>query len=245
MLKNIFVLLALSLSFWHNAYAVETTASSKKVMEKDAKRWSLDEWLAQKSKIKWSDMWLQYNSPSPYEFYIGLDNSSFTNSIETLGSGISESSFRSYRGEFAAFATIVGLKGNFEYTTEDTTSWQALLQFRLLGSYDQGTNITIHYGLRGLNSSGEGVLNQMAGGSMTLYLFKKFGLLGNYSYFIEAESDLLNKVSGYRWESGAFIEYGVMRVYGFYYQDYQKFEQTLSYRKEDREGIQFGLRFYF
>lgn len=217
----------------------------KKTVEKDAKRWSLDEWLAQKSKIKWSDMWLQFNSPSPYEFYLGTDTSSYNLSSETSGTKLPDSSFRSYRGEFAAFASAAGLKGTYEYTSDDTSAWQAQLMLRLLGAYDQGTNFTVYYGLRGLNRSGENVLNQVAGASLTLYLLKKFGLTGNYTYIIDGTSDQSNKVSGSRWDAGGFIEYAALRLYGFYFQENQKFEQTISNRNENRTGIQFGMRFYF
>ena len=87
----------------------------KKQEAKDAKRWSLSEWLAQKSRNKLMDAWLGYNKPSPYEFFFSVDTSSLEQEVTgPSGPPISSQSFRNYRGSMAAFVTMVGLYGEYE-----------------------------------------------------------------------------------------------------------------------------------
>lgn len=217
----------------------------QKQQAKEAKRWSLSEWLSQKQRNKLMDTWLFYNQPSPYEFFLSIDTSSFDQEVLS-GNTINEQSFRNYRGGFGAFVTMVGLYGEYETSDEELEQWKALFMLRLLGSSDQSTNLTIHYGLANQNFNNDPIQFQVAGGSMNLYIIKAFALTGRYDYFLSAESEAGIKQEGSRYEAGAFIEYGALRFYGSWFQEnMQLIDPTLLESTRLRRGILFGTRLYF
>src|SRR5436190_22356647 len=43
----------------------------KKQEEKAKTRWSLQDWLETRDKMRLMDLWLALHSPSPYEFFVG------------------------------------------------------------------------------------------------------------------------------------------------------------------------------
>ena len=152
-----------------------------------------------------------------------------------------------HRGYFGAFATIVGLYGEYRTVEEDYDQWKALFLLRLIGSSDQSTNMTLHYGL--LNRSfanDDKIQHQVAGGKIDLYLLKVLALTGLYEHILEAESEQNVDMKGSRVEGGLHIEYGALRVYGSWFQEKIERVDGLGAESEmTREGIQFGLRLYF
>jgi hypothetical protein len=216
----------------------------KKQEAKDAKRWSLSEWLAQKSKNKLMDTWLGYNLPSPYEFYLSVDTSSLEREVDTNGT-LSSQTFRNYRGSFGAFVTAVGLHGEYESSDEELQQWKALFMVRLLGSSDQSTNFTIHYGLMGREENDDPTQFQVGGGRINLYLIKAFALTGQYDYIFNAESENGVEQEGFRYEAGAFIEFGALRFYGSWFEEVIEILNAPSPTEQTRQGILFGARLYF
>ena len=220
--------------------------AQRKQVAKDAKRWSLSEWLDQKSRIGLMDSWLMFNAPSPYEFFFGGDTATVERTLVT-GPTETKDSLRMHRGYFGAFVTIVGLYGEYKSVDKDYDQWKALFLLRLLGSSDQSTNFTVHYGL--MNRSFENndqVQHQVGGGKIDLYLLKALALTGMYEYIIEAQSEQGVDMKGSRVEGGLHLEYGALRVYGSWFQETIDRVDSLNVQSEmTREGIQFGLRLYF
>lgn len=242
-----FILPILFLTLWSQpGLSYDFNARIRKQQEaKDAKRWSLSEWLAQKSKIKLMDTWLGYNQPSPYEFFFSLDTSSVERE-ETVGSNTPTiESFRNYRGSFAAFVTAVGLYGEYETSDEELEQWKALFLVRLLGSSDQSTNLTLHYGLMNQDYNDDPIQFQVGGGRMNFYIIKAFALTGAYDHIFKAESEQGVEQEGLRWEAGAFIEYGALRIYGSFYQEKLDINDGTTQSERVRQGILYGTRFYF
>ncbi len=182
----------------------------KKAAEKTNSRWTLEDWLAQKERNHLMDLWLGMNMPSPYEYYLGgyyLSETSDSNPQER----------QNYLATFGAYAYIVGIEGQYENNSiegyNDTTG---IFHLRILGNAYQSTNFTLQGGLRSRQGTGDtAILRQtFAGASMTLYLLKKFGLHGDYKSFLPATNDLGHEVTGSRIETGAFIEFELLRIYG-------------------------------
>ena len=218
----------------------------KKQEAKEAKRWSLSEWLAQKSKVKLMDTWLSYNEPSPYEFYLSLDTSNIEQEVSTGVTTLPSQSYRNYRGALAAYVTMVGLYGEYESSDEELEQWKALFLLRLIGSSDQSTNLTIHYGLMGQDFNNDKTQFQLGGGRLNFYFIRAFGITGLYEYIFEATSEQDIVMEGFRWEAGAFIEYGALRIYGSWYQEsMDMLTPALVESTRSRQGILYGLRFYF
>lgn len=258
MAKNAFIisfLVATCLSHSPLARAWDFNADIRKKQEaKDAKRWSLSEWLEQKSRIKLMDSWLAYNKPSPYEFFFSLDTSSLDQEVTDSSSNtVTQQSYRNYRGAFAAFVTVVGLYGEYEMSDEDLAQWKALFMLRLLGNSDQSTNLTLQYGLMNQSfKNSADVLNdetqfQVAGARMNFYLIDAFGLSGLYEHYFKAKSkDFQTEQEGYRYEAGAFIEYGALRLYGSWFDEtMETLTNGSTQSTRSRRGILFGARFYF
>jgi hypothetical protein len=219
-------------------------AIREKQAAKEAKRWSLSEWLEQKSRNKLMDAWLGYNLPSPYEFFLSVDTSNLDQEV-TSNTTTSSDSFRSYRGAFGAFVTMVGLYGEYESSDEELEQWKALFMVRLLGTSDQSTNLTLHYGLMNQNFNDDPTQFQIGGGRFNLYLIKAFALTGQYDHIFQGESETGLRQDGFRYEAGAFIEYGAFRIYGSWYEE--RLQQSLGTLESERvrKGILFGTRLYF
>jgi hypothetical protein len=213
--------------------------------QKDAKRWSLGEWLEQKQKYKLMDSWLMFNAPSPYEFFIGVDTSSLQKTT-TIANVDSIDNYRNYRASIAAFVTLIGLYGEYETSNEKLSQWKALFMFRLIGSSDQSTHLTLHYGLMNQNYNEDPNQHQVGGARFNFYLIRAFALTGQYDYILKSTSELGVEASGARIEAGAHIEYGALRIYGAWYQEKMDVISPLQVQSlQKREGILFGTRVYF
>lgn len=220
-------------------------ATREKQQAKEAKRWSLSQWLDQKKNMKLMDMWLMYNAPSPYEFFFGVDTASVKNTV-TVNNIDTSQTYRNYRGYIGAFVTIVGLYGEYETSDEELEQWKALFLLRLLGSSDQSTNITLHYGLMGREFNTDKTQYQVGGAKLNLYLLRAFALHGLYEYIIKATSEAGVESEGHRVEGGAHIEYGALRIYGSWFSENLDMTSNLGQQSQmQRQGILFGTRIYF
>lgn len=218
----------------------------KKQVAKDAKRWSLGEWLAQKNRIELMDMWLMFNAPSPYEFYLSVDTSTIEQSTLVNDIETNSQNFRNYRVALGAFVTAVGLYGEYETSDEELEQWKALFMLRLLGSSDQSTNLTAHYGLMNQDFNDDPTQYQVGGGRLTLYFLKAFAITGLYEAILNSTSEQDIESEGRRIEAGAHIEYGALRIYGSWYEETMELTDLLSQqRTRKRTGILFGTRLYF
>lgn len=229
------------------AWAYDFNAHIRKQQEaKDAKRWSLSEWLSQKSRNKLMDSWLSYNEPSPYEFFFSVDTSSLEQEVTIGNTSPVNQSYRNYRGAVGAFVTMVGLYGEYESSDEELQQWKALFMVRLLGHSDQSTNLVLHCGLMGQDFNNDKTQFQVGGARMNLYLVKAFALTGQYENIFKATSEQGIEQEGFRWEAGALLEFGALRFYGSWYQESLDITTpSLIDFTRVRQGVQYGLRFYF
>ncbi len=247
MKTHLFLFFALSIQFTTPAWGYDFYSESKrKQTVKEAKRWSLSEWLEQKEKVKLMDSWLLFNPPSPYEFFLGVDTSSLNQSLSSPGNPDVEQTYRNYRGSFAAFVSLVGLYGEYEQSDETLKQWKALFLLRLMGTSDQSTNLTLHYGLMNQDLQSDVTQYQVAGARLNFYLIKPFALTGLYEKIFEATSEQGIQGEGYRYEAGVHIEYGALRIYGSWFEESLDLVlpgSTTQLRR--RQGILFGTRLYF
>lgn len=207
----------------HRAQADDVyTVIVKKQEEKKKARWSLSDWLETKEKIRLMDMWLALHTPSPFEFYTGLDY--------RTGS-IAGSSDTGWGGEFAAYASIFGIGAQYESFQE--SRFHALFRVRIFGYHEQSTHIVLEGGLK---QEIDGPRSPLMGAKLALYLHKYFGVEGLYRhYFDSASGSGAFLPASNRFEGSAFIDFSFLRVYGTY------FSEPIS----TRTGSKFGLRFFF
>lgn len=194
------------------------TVVIRKQEEKVQKRWTIADILETNKKIKLMDMWLALHSPSPFEFYLSGDYRSATEG---------GTAYTGWSGSFGAFASIAGL--GVQYEKIRAARWAALFHLRIFGYHDQGPNLTLEAGLRETNDLGPVQRNAIAGGKMTVYFNRFFGLEGGYRHYFEP-------VAGQRLEGGAFIDFRFVRVYG------SAFTETSPV---SRTGISAGTKIYF
>lgn len=204
----------------------------QKAQAKASTRWTLEEWLAQKSRIRWMDLWLARNKKSddPFEFF--LSGSGGSGSVE---SSSNKNQLSWGRGHVGAYAGMVGLEGLAFSGEEGRRKWEARAEFRLFGLGYQASHINVIYSYRWFKESSdlvesEGMFqNQLAGAQLSIYLTQHFGLLGMYQYIFKGESgeNKSLKLEGRRFEGGAFVDYSFFRVFGtFMSEPYWKINET-------------------
>ncbi len=189
----------------------------KKQEEKKLKRWTLQEWLETKEKMRLMDMWLALHTPSPFEFFVN---------------GEFQSPSNGYAVGAAAYASLVGLELQREWIKPPRTT--ALFHLRIFGFADQSTHITLQAGIRD-EDRGDGARprSALAGARMSVYLLRYFGVEALYRHYFETEGRAAER----RWEAGAFIDFSFVRVYGKYFNE----NAPLEYRS----GPLFGMKLYF
>ena len=222
--------LFLLISFFGGALYADTfySITIKKTEIKRKYNWSLSDWLETKQIMSFQDMWLARNQSSPFEFYID-GNLQFQNSN-------GNPSQTGWEGGIAAYATFVGLEGRYEKQVYERI--YGLLNFRLFGYHNQGTNLTIQGGIKRESILSQIYFNPLAGANLTLYFNKAFGIEGRYQrFFSNPGSEIGRKLAGSRFQAGLFIDYLMLRVYADYFSDTNEEVKT--------SGALTGLRLYF
>lgn len=221
----------------------------QKIDQKRNSRWTLQEWLEQKERNRLMDLWLAMYAPSPYEFFLKGAYHSSTTKFDPVTTP--EKSYQSYSGGVGAYATVIGIEGDYENNSQEKYSdTSGSLNIRILGNAVQGTHLTVRYGLRtrsGEDSSGQNfrLANSFAGGDLNLYLNHHFGLMGLYHQYLPVDDSTLGSVSGTRTEGGLFIDFEGLRVFGAWFSDVQKNELSGTTSTIQRTGVRTGLQFFF
>lgn len=198
----------------------------KKQEEKKQSRkgWNLADWITQRDQSRSRDLWLAMHTPTPYEFFFGGDYRILSNPKDA----------RDHRFQFGAFAKIFGLTFEKESRADRLN---ALLNFRIYGLYQQGTNLTLFGGLRSEKKL-QTFRSAVAGLSLNLYLSRFFGLEGSYRKYFKGTSDSEGfGRSGNQIESNLFIDFSFIRVYGGMIRT--------EFAPITEKGYQFGARFFF
>ncbi len=231
------LLLSLSLIF------VSSTAWAQK---KEAKRWTLQEWLDTKNRNALMDQWLVMNSPSPFEFSLKTQ----TFSYESKEDSNAAEKFNSSSGSLSAFAGLVGLYLEHENTPkEGLNEVTGLLQFRLLGGSLQTTSLTLGVGQHSrkfeYQSANHSTRNMTGEAQLQMYITRYFGIKGTYRYYFPEDNSTLGEIYGHVTEGGLFIDFGGVRVFGDYFDDVQRMKPSGVDAKIKRHGIKTGLQFFF
>ena len=259
MKTKLFIILAVSLFFTNLSYAQQNASSSgggayrpwllsQGAAAREAKRFTLQEWLENKDRRALMDMWLSINTPSPYEFVISTALQNYSLGTQVNGLPATEQSKSTYQSEIMAYARFVGVtlehQNNNEEGFNDVTG---IFNLRLFGETIQGTHLTLHYGLR-TRTANDGTyrLNQsFPAVTFQLYLMKYFGLQTNYRSFAPVTEAVFGDTSSNEITYGLFIEYGALRIFGDVFQENQT--STPSGIKTDfkRDGARIGLKLFF
>lgn len=224
--------------------------ASKKAEEKKNSRWTLAEWLAQKQKNQWMDMWLAKNSQtSPFEFY--LDGGSINYNKRPGDANSEHFNYNDHVGAMGLYAGFAGLRGYYDSMLEENRNqWGGSFNLRLLGRAMQDTHLNIEYGLRGLTLLRDGsplekFQNQFGGVELTIYFSKYFGIEGNYRKILPESSSLNTTMEGEGSQAKVFIDFLSLRVYGVWMLERLKFENQGLITDEVRDGYGAGLRLFF
>lgn len=212
---------------------------------REAKRFTLQEWLEGKERRNMMDMWLSINTPSPYEFVISSALQNYN--LETKSAGTTTTQSNSvYTGEISAYATFVGL--SVEHTNnqpENFSDLTGIFNLRLFGNTLQGTHLTLHYGLRTRTSENYRLNQPFPAITLQIYLMKFFGIQGNYRDFGTFTETFHGASTMNEFTYGAFIEYGDLRLFGDIYQERQNSILNNVETNYRRGGARLGLKFYF
>ena len=212
---------------------------------REAKRFTLQEWLEGKERRNMMDMWLSINTPSPYEFVISGALQNYN--LETASAGVTAAQLKSvYTGELSAYATFVG--ASLEHTNnqpENFSDLTGIFNVRVFGNTVQGSHLTLHYGLRTRTSENYRLNQPFPAITLQIYLMKFFGIQGNYRDFGTFTESFYGASKMNEVTYGAFIEYGDLRLFGDVYQERQNSILNNVETTFRREGARLGIKFYF
>ncbi len=220
---------------------------SSSAAAREAKRFTLQDWLDNKDRRALMDMWLTINTPTPYEFVVGGSLQSY--SFDTTSNNITSSkSITGYHGEVSAYARFVGLTFEHQHNTQDGfNDSTGIFNLRVFGDSVQGSHITLHYGLRTRTAdNGTYRLNQsFPAVTLQLYMMKFFGVQGNYRSFGTVSESFYGESTADELTYGAFIEYGLLRIFGDIYQERQGSKLNGVETTYERKGTRLGIKLYF
>lgn len=219
---------------------------SERAKKREGSRWTLAEWLAQKDRNKLMDQWLWLNAPSPYEFSL---LGAYTNYKTTLASG--EKEYTTTDLEASAYASIFGLTVEYERRPdENENDLTGMFNVRVLGSSIQSSSLVVSYGQRTRTFTALDPVsitrNQFYQVSLQLYIGRYFGINGHYRNYLPYTDNYFGDITGTLTETGAFLEFESIRIFGTYFQDLQKNSNPSTPTPEiNRKGIKTGLQFFF
>lgn len=248
-LKLWLILILFSAFYTSTSLAYEFSPKTPIQASKQAQRWSLSQWMEQKGKLQWMDIWLGSNTnpPSFYELYLGVDYTQMERSFMATPGSVATitEDIESKSGHIGMFVSIFGLHGRYERSQDsERKSWDALAQLRILGTSDQASNLVLFYGLKDLSLSLDRTQHQQAGGYLTLYLLQHWAIQGRYSHFFADTSDSGAEVTGHRTELSTWIEWGPMRVFGSYFKEPIEHSLGGTTSETSFEGFSVGFRTY-
>lgn len=216
---------------------------SKGAAARESKRFTLQEYLENRDRRALMDMWLSINTPSPYEFVVSGSLQNYKTKINGV-----EADRSTINGELSAYARFVGISlehtNNFGEHYNDVTG---IFNLRVFGNTIQGSHLTFHYGLRTrIDSNGLYRLNQpFPAATLQVYVMKYFGIQGNYRSFSPITESFYGDTTANELTYGAFIEYGLLRIFGDVYQERQNSKLNNVNTEIIREGARLGIKLYF
>ncbi len=240
-LTNLIILLAIAAlpelilaqtkgSTWHRL--------QEKSIAKQKSRWTLQDWMAQQDRNKMMDLWLAMNSPSPFEYMIGLSSNSWIN----------ETRYENQSLNLQAYAQMIGLRAELNNSNEDSfQDTTSALELRLFGNSLQNSLLTIQAGQRTREFKNENDAPQaqqnFTGVTVQLYLSKYFGMNADYLKFQPYEDHSVGKLNGSYQEVRVFIDFDAVRIFGSQFTDTElrtpiNGNETTTIRSGSKTGIQ-------
>lgn len=214
---------------------------------REAKRFTLQEWLENKDRRALMDMWLSINTPSPYEFIIGGALQNYN--LDTSSAGVLASQSHSVIfGEVSAYARYVGVTlEHANNRSEKFNDVTGIFNLRVFGNTAQGSHLTLHYGLRTRTADNASYrLNQtFPAVTLQIYIMKYFGIQGNYRSFGSVTEAFYGDTTADELNYGLFIEYGDLRLFGDIYQERQNSKLNGVETDLNRNGARVGLKYFF
>lgn len=217
----------------------------KKQEKKKSSRWTLQEWLATKERIRWMDLWLAlHSSVNPFEFFIGASQS------QTEYSDDSDTSLEDFDGtQFhgAAYASITGLEVYLHHDKDADERKGVQFNLRVFGNAHQSTHLNIFYGYEEWTLQARDYARPFWGGQLQLYLTQFFGIRGNYKSFSEDQSHNGFFIEGDQLKLGAFIDFSFLQIFGEWTEAQYETWTSLdpNHNPLERETLSFGARMYF
>jgi hypothetical protein len=214
---------------------------------KASSRWTLADWLQQKSKARLADQWLAANRAAGQLVEVNLGGGYNQYEVKT-GAASAAVDHHSQSYQLDTYISFFNLMGEYEKTDNDKESMAGAAGLRLLGSSSQTTNLVARYGIRQLKDTvtDEVWKNNFAEGQLQLYVISAFGLQGKYRYYFPHDSSSGNKLAGHRVTAGAFLEFGLLRLFGDYYQEPMELTPAGGAAvKQDRTGFEYGIKLFF
>lgn len=209
----------------------------KKQEDKAINRWSLEEWLATRDRMRLMDLWLALHTPSPFEFYVG--------GAYQFGSLNTASSYTASEFTAAAYASIFGLELDREGGPD--TRYDTTFNLRFFGYHYQATHMRLELGVRNENNgSGVTFQNALAGVGLAIYLAKYFGIDGRWRHAFASTPNASGlSFGGDQYEGGAFIDFSFLRFYGKYIYETLSSEASNLAPGSVRSGPQLGVTVFF
>jgi len=256
--KNfIFLIFFISSSVWAQSGSSRTSSKrpwllSNKSEAEAVHRFSLAEWLDTKNRNNAMDMWMGYNTnpDETFEFKLSLNQSQ--DDVKTqVGNGnpMSSGMFKSYEGEFSAYAKNVGLTAGYhDNNEEDFIDTTGMFNFRLFGKSMQTSYLTLHYGLRtrlGNGFTSYRLNQQFPAATLQLYVVDNFGLYSHYRKYLKSNEAVFGDTEGSDLQYGAFIEYGRLRIFGNMFEENQNSVLNNLNTDINHKGLKFGIQLYW
>lgn len=257
--KKNFVFLIFFISCFAGAQSSGSRTSSKrpwllsnKSEAEAAHRFSLAEWLDTKNRNNAMDMWLGYNTnpAETYEFKLGLNmqQDDVTTKVNG-GSPLTTGTFRSFEGEFSAYAKNVGLTAGYQNNGEEHfTDTMGMFNFRLFGKSMQTSHLTLHYGLRtrmGTDTNSYRLNQQFPAATLQLYVVENFGIYSHYRKYLKSNEAVFGDTEGSELQYGVFIEYGRLRIFGNIFEENQNSILNNVNTDIHHKGSKFGIQLYW
>lgn len=218
-----------------------------KVSAKAENRWTLADWLSQKSRNRLQDQWLAMNrSQNWFELNLGGGYTAYRRrTVDIDGALETRHSGAAYHADM--YLSIFNVFGEYEITEDRVESYGGGAGLRLLGTSSQTTGLVLRYGWRKRQNLPqlEAWENEYVEALMQLYVFKGFGVTAKYRHYGPGKSNSGHDYDGVRLTAGTFIEYGILRAYVDFYREPTHVDRGGEVTEERRDGQEYGLRFHF
>lgn len=255
-LVYLFFLNLISISSWgFSSWSSRQGPTSLKQKDENAYRdvWSLTDWFETQRKSRLMDQWLALNSSSnPFEFFIGAQTVGYDSAVTTNGVAAQPNKYQMNRAQFGAYASIIGIEGEYADSKENYTAAEGSIHLRLLGRNAKGTNLTGFYGIRyksdkSLTTTEEKFQQSFTGGSLTLNITKFFGIVGVYKKYFKDKADDGSELESNRLEGTLFIDFNFIRIYGTYFNEKENYTNIITpmTKEIERDGILGGIKIFF